>query len=81
MLHSGDGVLGVVLSISLPPNTKSARDQIIIAPTVGGYTGVPAHGGHVFCEQNNLKRERCLNVAVVSGKLRCMKYVLQLSAE
>ena len=22
---------------------------------VGGYTGVPAHGRHVFCDQNNRK--------------------------
>ena len=42
---------------------------------VGAYTGVPAHGGYVFCEQKNLKMEGCLNVAVVSGKLWCMKYV------
>ena len=42
---------------------------------VGGYKGVPAHGGHVFREQKNLKMEGCLKVAVVSGKLWCMKYV------
>ena len=31
--------------------------------------------GHVFCEQKNLKMEGCLNVAVVCGKLWCMKCV------
>ena len=45
---------------------------------VGAHTGVPAHGGHVFCEQKNLKKAGCLNLAVVSGKLWCRvvsKYV------
>ena len=36
---------------------------------VGGSAGVPAHGGHVFCEQKNLKMEGSWNVAGDSGKL------------
>ena len=44
---------------------------------VGGSTGVPAHSGQVFCEQNNLKMEGCLNIAVISGKLWRMNYVLR----
>ena len=53
-------------------NTKYRTGQSTIH-YVGGYTSVPAHGGHLFCEQKNLKMEGCLKVA--SGKLWCMKYV------